>query len=82
MSRDNNVNSIITADFDGDNLVIRCDFDNENPVCLPWGDEVLTGYELVIGKEGILMGRLFIIEPSDDAEALLSVSPEFPVMPD
>lgn len=79
MSNDTDVKSFIETSFDGDHFVFSCDL-GEDPISLPWGT-ALSGYELVIGKEGILMGRLNIVE-NDGAGSLLSVSPEFPVMPD
>lgn len=80
MSKSDDVQTKIEAQFDGRVFTVSCDL-SSNPISLPWGAE-LSGYELVIGQEGILMGRLELREKIREAVAALSVSPESLVMPE
>lgn len=80
MSQNGDVLTKIEAQFDGRVFAVSCDL-SSNPISLPWGGE-LSGYELVIGQEGILMGRLELRENTRAAAAALSVSPESLVMPE
>lgn len=81
MSQDSDVQTGIRATLDGEILTVSCDL-GSSPIALPWGVE-LSGYELVIGQEGILMGRLELREKIfAAAESLLSVSPESLVAPE
>lgn len=81
MSQDSDVQTCIRGTLDGEVLTISCDL-SANPIALPWGAE-LSGYELVIGHDGILMGRLDLRERIHAfAESLLSVSPESLVAPE
>lgn len=66
--------SIITVSSDGERIVV--DVTLRELIDLPWGAR-LRGYSLVLGCEGILMGRLELSE----LEPLLSVSPESLVLP-
>lgn len=81
MSQDSNVQTDIQATFDGEIFTVSCDL-SANPIVLPWGVE-LSGYKLVIGQEGILMGCLELREKIlAAAESPLSVSPESLVAPE
>lgn len=66
--------STLTMSVDGDKIVV--DVTLREPVDLPWGAQ-LRGYSLVVGRGGILMGRLELSE----FDPLLSVSPESLVLP-
>lgn len=61
--------AILKMLVDDDKITI--DVALQEPLNLPWGVQ-LRGYALVVGREGILMGRLELSEPVQS----LSVSPE------